>query len=104
MASYYQATIVINSPMRQQFSEVMEEFIPLMGGFGFKMMHAFSTVTDRVGTFIHLWEIEDANMLVDGIQKWREHEDFPRISKKLYECIISESIILLRKAPYFQPE
>lgn len=103
MPANYQATIVIHSHMRQQFGEVMQEFIPLLGSFGFKMLHAFSTVTDRIGTFVHIWEIEDANMLMNGIEKWREHPDFPRLSKKLYECIISETVVLLRPAPYFQP-
>jgi len=100
MPAYYQATIVIHSHLRSQYYEVMKEFVPLLGTFGFKMLHAFSSVTGNVATLYHLWEIKDANMLMDGIQAWRDHPDFPRISAKLYECTVSESIVLLRHTPY----
>lgn len=57
-------------------------------------------VTGNVATLYHLWEIKDANMLMDGIQGWRDHPDFPRISARLYECTVSETVTLLRKTPY----
>lgn len=71
MPANYQATIVIHSHLRRQFGETMQEFIPLLASFGFKMLKAFSKGADRIGAFVHIWEIEDANMLMSGIRKWR---------------------------------
>lgn len=100
MPAYYQATLVIRPTLRAQLYQVLDEFVPLLGTFGFKLLHAFSSVTGNVSTLVHIWEIQDANMLMDGIQSWRDHPDFPRLSAKLYECIISEEVMLLRKTPY----
>jgi len=73
---YVHAVLKIRIGGYERFCEAMARQLPILEGYGWKLVGAWTTAVGRVCTVIDLWEIPDANAFFDVTAKWRAGPEF----------------------------
>ncbi len=97
---YLHATLKIRIGGYERFCEAIAKQVPILEGYGWKLVGAWVTVIGRVSTVIDVWEIPDANSFFDATEKWREGPAFQAFRAVTSEVVEEEVLTMVRKVPY----
>lgn len=84
----------------QNFMEIAPKVRGAMEARGCRMLHAFMQQTGRLNTFIHIWEMADANTYMDAVESLRRSEDIGEILAALSKSVVDETLTFATALPY----
>lgn len=97
---YVHAVLKIRIGGYERFCEAMAQQLPILEGYGWKLVGAWTTAVGRICTVIDLWEIPDANSFFDVTAKWRAGPEFQAFRAVTSEVMEEEMISMVTKVPY----
>lgn len=97
---YVHATLKIRIGGYERFCDAMAQQLPVLEGYGWKLVGAWTTAVGRVCTVIDLWEIPDANSFFEVTAKWRTGPEFQAFRAVTSEVLDEEMITMVTKVPY----
>ena len=100
MSVYVHVTLEVKAAGMARFVEVMGETVPLLEGWGWKLVGAFLQRTGKLNTVIDLWELDDMNHFDAGLKQFVAHPRFPAIKAVLDETVQSETIVFADRLSY----
>lgn len=83
-----------------EFLSVAPKVRAAMEKRGCRMLHAFSQDTGRLNTFIHIWQLEDANSYIDAVADLRQSPEIGEILEALSKSVVDETLTLASALPY----
>ena len=90
---YVHATLKIRIGGYERFCEAMAQQLPVLEGYGWKLLGAWTTAVGRVCTVIDLWELEDANAFFEVTAKWRAGPEFQAFRAR-FDHVTAESLLV----------
>lgn len=99
---YLKATLKVKRDGMPQLMRAMSKVVPIMEGYGWKLVGAWATLTGEMHTVIDLWEIKDANDYPNVLQKMQTRPDYHTMGDELAECLISETMEIMTPISYDQ--
>jgi len=97
---YVHATLKIRIGGYERFCEAMAQQLPVLEGYGWKLLGAWTTVVGPICTVIDLWELPDANAFFEVNAKWRETPEFQAFRAVTREVMVEELVTMAAKTPY----
>jgi hypothetical protein len=97
---YLHATLKLRIGGYDKFCEAMAKQIPVLEGFGWKLLWAGVQVVGRVSTVVDVWEIPDANSFFEATGKWRQTPAFQAFRAVTSEVVEEEILTMAAKVPY----
>lgn len=89
--------ITLKEGQRPNFIEYAEKLLSFMKDtLHWRLIAACSSVTGIPNTVFHLWELPDANSLLDGMVRLADNNDY----SKLLECCEKQTQRLFTSMPY----
>ena len=83
-----------------EFNEMMKITTPAFEEKGWKLIGAYTNRIGRLMRVYDLWEVEDANSVVDAMNEMMAAEGVEEITEALGKIIISEETELMETLPY----
>ncbi|MFN3472507.1 MAG: NIPSNAP family protein [Blastomonas sp.] len=84
----------------QEFLTVAPRVRAAMEKRGCRMLHAFSQDTGRLNTFMHIWQIADANTYMDAVADLRRSPEIGEILASLAKSVVNETLTFASALPY----
>lgn len=100
MSIYMQSTLEISGDGMERFIAAMSEARPILEGFGWKLVTAFTQFTGRLHTVVDVWEMEDAATYQRGLMELRNHPFFPEFKQTIAATVQKETVVLGLELPY----
>jgi len=100
MSVFVHVTLEVKAAGMARFVEVMGETVPMLEGWGWKLVGAYLQRTGKLNTVIDLWELKDLNELDAVLKKFVAHPRFPAIKAVLDETVESETIVFANALNY----
>jgi len=97
---FMQSTIDVASDQTAAFNELMAEIVAHQATHGWRLVAAFVQITGDLGTYVDVWEMDDAAHFERGLAALRSHPDFARFRKVLSSAVRHETVVLGLPAPY----
>ncbi len=97
---FMHSTIEVASDQAAAFDAVMAEIVAHQEAFGWKLRAAFVQITGQLGTYVDIWEVEDAGHYERGLRALRTHPEFPRLKSVLAAAVRRETVVLGLPARY----
>jgi hypothetical protein len=94
------ATVKVKHGKLQQFVEAYEKQVPVLEGYGWKLVGGWTNVFGRVYTVVNLWEIPGADSFLETSAKWRDTPAGQAFRAVTAEVVEEEVAFLMRKLPY----
>lgn len=83
-----------------EFMAVAPKVRAAMEQRGCKMIHAFMQQTGRLNTFIHIWELADANSYLIAVDDLRRSPEIGDILDALSKSVVNETLTFATALPY----
>lgn len=84
----------------QTFLDIAPRVRAEMEARGCTMIHAFMQDTGRLNTFIHIWQMKDANTYMDAVASLRASDGIGEIFAALSESVVNETLTFASALPY----
>jgi hypothetical protein len=94
------ATIKVKHGKLQQFVEAYEKQVPVLEGYGWKLVGGWTNIFGRVYTVVNMWEIPAADTFLETSAKWRDTPAGQAFRTVTAEVVEEEVALLMRKLPY----
>lgn len=97
---YLHATLKIRHGCFERFCEAKARQVPVLEGYGWKLIGGWVTVVGRVYTVINIWEVSDANLFFETAAKWRDTPAGEAFRAVTAEVVEEEVITMMKKTSY----
>jgi hypothetical protein len=92
---YLQASIKLYPGKLQDFTQLLNGLLPVVGKHGWKLVGSYATVAGRLNTVLDVWELPDPNALQAALTDPEMQKAGARIS----EIVEDETLTILTKLP-----
>ncbi|MGE0820985.1 MAG: NIPSNAP family protein [Candidatus Binatia bacterium] len=92
---YLQASIKLYPGKQQDFINLLNSLIPVVGKHGWKLVGSYATFAGRLNTVVDLWELPDPNALQAALSDPEMQKAGARIS----EIVEDETLTIMTKLP-----
>jgi hypothetical protein len=83
-----------------EFMAVAPKVRAAMEERGCKMIHAFVQQTGRLNTFVHIWQMIDANTYLNAVEDLRHSPEIGGIIEALAKSVVNETLTMASALPY----
>jgi len=98
---YLQATVHLKENQQTRFFELMPQLAKRAAAdIGFRLSAAYIPKTGQQNTYINIWQVPDANSVINLPQELQKYPDLAALFGYVKECIAEETYELLVTAPY----
>lgn len=97
---YLHATLKIKHGQLERFCEAKAAQIPVLEGYGWKLVGGWTNIFGRIYTVINIWEVPDANAFMESAAEWRDTPAGQAFRAVTSEVVEEEVLILMRSLPY----
>src|ERR1019366_7517400 len=91
------ATIKVKHGKLQQFVESYAKQVPVLEGYGWKLVGGWTNVFGRVYTVVNMWEIPGADTFLETSAKWRDTPAGQAFRAVTAEVVEEEVAFLMRR-------
>ena len=92
---YLQASIKLHPGKLQDFTNLINELLPVVGKHGWKLVGSYATLVGRLNTIVDLWELPNEAAIAAAMGD----AELQRRGGKIAEIIEDEVFTLLTKLP-----
>lgn len=92
---YLQASLKLRPGKLQQFTEMLNQLVPVVGKHGWKLVGSFASTVGRLNTVVDLWELPDAN----AVQAALADPELQKFAPQINEVVEDETLQLMTKLP-----
>jgi hypothetical protein len=97
---YMQSTIEVDSVFAAEFEATIKDIVRIQADNGWRLVSAFVQITGQFGVYVDTWEMPDASSYQLGMQRLREHPEFPKIFAVLSKAVKRETTVLGEPVSY----
>lgn len=92
---YLQASIKLYPGKLQEFTNLINTLLPLVGKHGWKLVGSYATIGGRLNTVMDLWEVPDPN----AVQAVLSDPEFAKYAPQINSIVEDEVLTILTKLP-----
>lgn len=100
MSVYMHVTLQTRYGQTGRLSELIEEMLPKLEPFGWKLIAAYQPVIGDLTQVIDVWELPSADCVGADLAKAAEDPQFARIATELNDILLEEHLQIVAKTSY----
>jgi hypothetical protein len=100
LSVYLHVTLEVRAAGMTRFKEAMQEIVPMLEGWGWKLSGAFMQRTGQLNTIIDFWELQNFDQFDAVLKKFAAHERFPALKAVLDDSVLRETVIFADRIDY----
>lgn len=92
---YLQASIKLYPGKHQDFVQLINSILPIVGKHGWKLQGSYATMAGRLNTVVDWWELPSP----DALQAALSDPEFSKFASRINEIVEDEVLSILTKLP-----
>jgi hypothetical protein len=84
----------------ERFVEAKAKQVPVLEGYGWRLVGGWAAISGRVYEVINIWEIPGADVFLETAAKWRASPEGQAFRAVTAEVVEEEVVTLLKALPY----
>lgn len=92
---YLQASIKLYPGKLQDFTNLLNTLLPVVGKHGWKLVGSYASVVGRLNTVVDLWELPNA----EALQAALSDPEMAKVAPRIAEIVEDETLAMLTKLP-----
>lgn len=97
---YLHATLKIRHGQLDRFVEAKAAQVPVLEGYGWRLVGGWTTMFGRIYTVINIWEVPDFDTFTQSSARWRDSPEGQAFRVVTKEVVEEEVLVLMRSLPY----
>lgn len=97
---YMHVTLKIRYGKLDQFNEALGQLVPMLEGYGWKLVGAWQTTIGRLNTVVDLWQVPDANAVPSVLALAAENPEFTKYMPIINDAVEEEVLQIMVPTPY----
>lgn len=92
MTVFLHVTLEVRASGMSRFAAAMEEIVPLLEGWGWRLDRALRFRTGKLNTVVDIWELPDFGAYDAGLKKFVSHPRFAALKEVLDDTVNAETV------------
>jgi hypothetical protein len=84
----------------ERFCEAKAKQVPVLEGYGWKLVGGWGTIFGRVYTIVNVWQVPTADVFLETAAKWRASPEGKAFRMVTAEVVEEEVVTLMKSLPY----
>lgn len=100
MSVFLHVTLEVRASGMSRFVAAMEEIVPLLEGWGWRLDRALRFRTGKLNTVVDIWELPNFDAYDAGLKKFVAHPRFAALKEVLDDTVSAETVIFADSLGY----
>lgn len=97
---YLHATIKVKHGQLDRFVEAKAQQVPVLEGYGWKLVGGWANVFGRIYTVVNIWEVPGMDAFLESSAQWRDSPQGRAFRAVTSEVVEEEILALMKSLPY----